>query len=237
LSEAIVGYHGTFDVDLQSADLIEVIVVPSDLQNAISTACDLRTRMIYTRVTMEAGEFTIPKSTEKEYLAKDASYFTNRVSYEGCRQYTSKSSVSFGDESPRIRADEQTASPEALPANGVELQLRLASRIDSELDYAGDSLEATSVRPVRDTTGGMIPPGTVFRGHLAQLEKVYVPRREVVFGIGFDMIVLNGAPVPITLDVVGKMDQRGRMIVRIRGPRGTLDKGFVSRWYVRSPAR
>ena len=31
LSEAIVGYHGTFDVDPQSGDLIQVIVVPSDL--------------------------------------------------------------------------------------------------------------------------------------------------------------------------------------------------------------
>ena len=77
--------------------------------------------------------------------------------------------------------------PEAPPANGVEFQLRLASRIDSELDYAGDSLEATSVRPVRDTRGGMIPPATVFRGHLAQLEKVYVPSREVVFGIEFEL--------------------------------------------------
>jgi hypothetical protein len=79
----------------------------------------MRTRTIYTQVTMNAGEFTVPKSTEKEYLAKDGSYFTNRVSYEGCRQYTAESSISFGDDLPRTSADEQTAILAALPPNGL----------------------------------------------------------------------------------------------------------------------
>ena len=236
LSEATVGYHGTFDVDPQSADLMQMTVVPTDLSEVLFEACDFRTRMTYTRTTTLAGEFMIPASTEMEYLAKDGSYSLNRISYESCRQYTSESVLSFGDDFRGTTSERQAKVSEALPVVGSELRLRLASKIDSELGSAGDSVEATLVRAVRNTNGGAIPAGTIIGGHLAQLESVYVPRSQVIIAIRFDTIVLNGTPVPIALNPIGKMDSRGRGIFSFPGPRVVLDKQFVSRWRVRTQA-
>jgi hypothetical protein len=193
--QATVGYHGTFDVDSRSADLIEMTVLPTDLSKALAAACDIRIRMTYTRTAMQAGEFTIPETTEKEYLAKDGSFFVNRLSYEGCRQYTSESVLTFGNDAPATLPTSRAKISLALPVAGSELRLRLVSKIDSQVGSAGDSLEATLEHAVRDAEGGTIPAGTVIPGHLAQLERVHFPQRRVVIAIRFDTLVLNGALV------------------------------------------
>jgi hypothetical protein len=198
--------------------------------------CNIRTRMTYTRTMMQASEFMIPESTEMEYVGKDGAYSLNRVSYESCRQYMSESTLSFGDEAPRIAPQGPTKIPLTLPVAGTELRLQLASKIDSDVSSAGDSLEAKLVRAVPNTEGGTIPAGTVIRGHLAELEKVYFPPSQVV-AIRFDTIVLNGAPVPLIIDPIGKTDQRGRGIFIFAGKRLVLGKEFVSHWRVRSSAR
>jgi len=236
LEKATVGYHGTFDVDPQSAELVRMTVTPTELSEALPEACDIRTRMTYIRTTMQAGDFMIPESTEMEYLDRDGSYSLNRVSYEGCRQYTSESVLTFGDDSPKLLTDDKTKVSSALPVAGSELTLRLASKIDSEHGSAGDNLEATLVRAVQDTEGGSIPAATIIRGHLAELQRVYFPRRQVVIAIRFDTIVLNGSPIRLILEPIGKMDQHGRGIFSFPGQRVVVDRHFVSRWRVRSPA-
>ncbi len=146
----------------------------------------------------------------------------------------SETILSFGDEAPRVVPQGRTKVSLALPVVGSEIRLRLASKIDSDVSSAGDSLEAKVVRAVPDTEGGTIPVGTVIRGHLAELESVYFPPRQVA-AIRFDTIVLNGAPVPLIIDPIGKTDQRGRGIFTFDGKRLVLGKEFVSRWRVRSP--
>ena len=76
------GYHGTFDVDSQTGDVIRMTVIPTDLQQALPTGCDLRTRMTYTQGTLGGSQFMIPASTESEYLANDGGSF--KLSCRGC---------------------------------------------------------------------------------------------------------------------------------------------------------
>lgn len=64
-AETTLGYHGTFDVDPQSASLLRMTVIPTDLPAALPGTCEIRTRMVCTRTAMDAGEFTIPASTKK----------------------------------------------------------------------------------------------------------------------------------------------------------------------------
>lgn len=233
LNQVSLGYHGTIDIDAQSADLLAMTVVPTDLRNDMRIACDLRTRMTYTRTTMNASEFTIPESVTKEYLAADGAYFANWVRYTGCRQYTAESTLTFGDDAPTTKLAEQSKIAAALPPAGTELQVRLTSKVDSDLSSAGDRLEATLVRAVLGTAGRMIPAGTVVRGHLAQVEKIYVPKPAVTVAIRFDTIVLDGAPIPLNLAAVGKQDLRGRAVFSFRSEKVTLDSKFISRWRVR----
>ena len=190
------GFHGTFDVDPQSANLVRISVSATDPSQTLPEACDIRTRMTYTRTALEAREFMMPESTEREYLSKDGSYSMNYVVYEGCHEYTAESVLTFGDDAGGPSLSGQPKAPQALPVTGSELELRLVSRIDSEAASAGDSLEATLVRQVGNTDGGRIPAGTSFRGHLTQLEKAYIPQRQLLVGIRFDTIVVNGRASP-----------------------------------------
>lgn len=235
LNQVSLGYHGTIDIDPQAADLLAMTVVPTDLRNDMRVACDLRTRMTYTRTTMNASEFTIPESVTKEYLAANGAYFTNWVRYTGCRQYTAESTLTFGDDGSRTNPPDQNKIGIRLPPTGTQLQVKLTSKIDSDLSSAGDILEATLVRAVPGTAGRMIPAGTVVRGHLAQVEKIYVPKPAVALAMRFDTIVLDGAPIPLNLAPVGKQDLRGRAVFNFPLQRVILDSKFISQWRVRSP--
>jgi hypothetical protein len=232
------GFHGTFDVDPQSANLLRMSVIATDPSKALSEACDIRTRMAYARTGTDEREFMIPESTEMEYLSKDGSYSVNRVVYEGCQEYTSESMLTFGEDSGSALPNDRAKIPPALPVAGSEVEVRLASKVDADLASAGDTLEGTLVRPVRDAKGGTIPAGTIFRGHLTQLEKAYIPERQLLVGIRFDTIVLNGVPVSLTLDPMGEADSHWNAVFRFPVVKKVvLDKQFVSRWRVGIPVR
>ena len=226
--QGIVGYHGIVDVDSNSANILQLTVIPTGLPKVLPGTCSLRTRMIYTRAAGIAGEFSIPKSSAVEFLYKNGQYSENRTSFEDCREYSSESVLSFGDDFPAGNGESKV--PPALPKLGSELQLRLASKIDSDVSIAGDSLEASLVHAIRDNNGGSIPQGTVFRGHLALLERVYGPHPEVLVVMRFDTAVLHGQTVAVKLFPTGPEDFRGRAVFRFRGKRAVLDSNFVSRW-------
>lgn len=126
------GYHGTFDVDSQTGDVIRMTVIPTDLQQALPTGCDLRTRMTYTQSTLGGSQFMIPASTEREYLANDGAYSVNRMSYDGCQEYRSESVLSFVDNFSGTKNQVVEKASPVLPLDGSELRLRLVSKIDSE---------------------------------------------------------------------------------------------------------
>lgn len=224
----IVGFHGIVDVESKSANLLQLTVIPIDLPQIFPGTCDLRTKMTYTRAAATSGEFSIPKSSQVEFLYKNGHYSENRSSFEGCREYGSESVLSFGDDLPAGNGEAKV--PPALAKAGAELRLRLVSKVDSDVNIAGDSLEASLVRAVPDSKGGIIPEGTVFRGHLAQLERIYWPHPEVLVVLRFDTIVLQGQTLAVKLFPTGQNDDRGRAVFRFPGKHAVLDSKFVSRW-------
>jgi hypothetical protein len=240
LEKTAVGYHGSIDIDPESADLLAATVIPTGLSKAMRTACDLRTRMMYGRATLNASEFTIPDAAAKEYLDAEGWYFSNWIQYSGCRQYSAESALSFGDEGPAPGSgDQQTQAAAAVPRSGATLELRLATKLDSALSSAGDPVKATLARIVQASDGRAIPAGTEVRGHLTQVEWTYSPKPYspngdgVRFAIRFDTIVINGRSTPVTLFPEGKMDARGCGVFTFSQKRVVLDTKFVSRWHVR----
>ena len=230
------GFHGSFDVDPQTAALLRLTVSATHPELAQREACDIRTRMTYTKAASGGREFLIPESTEHEYLAQNGSYAVNNVVYEACREYTAESVLKFDDDSAPAASVDPAHAAHVLPAAGSEIQLQLLSKIDTSIASAGDSLEATLVHPVPDAAGGTIPAGTVFRGHLTQLERMYVPRRQLILGVSFNTVVLNGAPVPLTLRPIGESDSHGRAVYSLPLEKKTvLDKRFFTGWRVVYP--
>ncbi len=235
-SEVALGYHGTFDINPETADLLSLTVIPTDIHQ-VPGACDLRTRMTYARVPIAAGIYTIPESTEKLYLAADGSLFRNRASYKGCREYTAESAISFGDEDT---AQADAAPTPVLPASGTRLDLTLVSKIDSKTAMAGDAVEARLAREVRDKEGHVLPANTVFRGHIAQMEHIYASPptvtsarangSSVLLALHLDSLVLNGVTMNTRVDPAGIADGNGNQIYHFMGTNFVLDSRFVSKW-------
>lgn len=232
VSQVTVGYHGTFEVDPQSGDLLGMKIIPTDLAQNMRNACDLRTEMKYARTTLNSSAFTIPQAVVKEYLAANGWYFANWTQYTGCRQYAAESALTFGDVQDSKPGGDANKAGAQLPRAGAKLELRLTSKVDSDANAAGDTVEAALVRAIPDTAGGMIPKGTLVRGHLAQVERTYYPRRSVTVAMRFDAIVLNGEPLPVALIPAAKQDLRGRGVFQFGQSRIVLDGAFTSEWRV-----
>jgi hypothetical protein len=229
IARVTVGYHGSIDIDSQSANLLAATVIPGDLSKRI--ACDIRTRMMYDRTTLNASEFTIPEAVAVEDLDANGWYFSNWIQYTGCRQYSAESTLRFGDDGPAPGPDEQKL-PAAMLGRGTTLELRLATKVDSGLSSAGDSVEARLVRAIRARDGRAIPAGTKVSGHLAQVQRTYASKPSVRFAIRFDTILINGRLTPVTLFPMGEMDGRGHGVFTFSRERVVLDSKFVSRWRV-----
>jgi hypothetical protein len=230
-----VGYTGTLDVDPRTADLLHVVVIPADPDGVLPEVCEMRTQMNYTRSTIRTGDYMLPSSTEKDLLLNDASYLENRTSYQGCRQFGSESVLKFDDDSPETPSTgEQAAGSPAFPP-GTQLELSLVSKIDSQVNSAGDVIEAALTKSVRVAGRVAAPTGTLMRGHLTQMEHLYLPWNQVIIGIRFDRMMLGKSEIPLSLAPLGEMDERGRGIFTFSEKRVVLGKKFVSRWVVRAP--
>src|SRR5262249_16060298 len=151
-----VGYHGSIDIDPQSADVLAATVIPTDVSKEMP--CDIRTRMKYERTTLNASEFPIPEAASKQYIDSNGWYFSNWIQYTGCRQYSAESTLTFGVDGRDPSADKQKLqAPAAMPVRGATLELRLATKVDSGLSSAGDRVEARLVRAIHANDGSAIP--------------------------------------------------------------------------------
>jgi hypothetical protein len=176
IEKIIVGYHGSIDIDPQSADLLAATVIPTDLQEAMPMACDTGIRMMYKRTTLNASAFTIPEAVAQEYVDGNGWYFSNWIQYNGCRQYSAESTFQFGNDGTAPRLDSsQPQAARAMPRRGSTLELRLVTNLDSGLSSAGDPVEAVLVRPVQARDGRAIPAGSMVSGHLTQVQRTYSP--------------------------------------------------------------
>jgi hypothetical protein len=110
--------------------------------------------------------------------------------------------------------------------------LRLAAGIKAE-GSAGDEIEATLVRAVRDRQGRTLPPGTLFRGHITRFEKVHdLKHAGAIVSLRLDTIVLDGKLAPIGLNPVERTDNRGDAVFSFPGTHAVVGQGLVSRWRV-----
>lgn len=142
--------------------------------------------------------------------------------------------MKFEDDATSAPSEEVRAALVATLPQGTELELSLTSKIDFAVNSAGDIIEAALTQTVRDAVGRVTAPsGTIVRGHLTQVQRRYLPRKEVIVGMRFDGMMLGESEVPLALAPLGAMDERGRGIFIFSEERAVLGNKFVSHWVVR----
>ncbi len=228
--ESVVPWHGSFDVDPASADLVRLDDIVSEMP-AGSQGCELRQEIYYARTAGSSS--MLPLSSEVDEIATTGGYAENKTSYEGCHQYSAEAVLKFDDDdAPEAAPAVPTGKPPVPPAPGTLFRIRLTSPVDSEKNWAGDRIGGVLVEPVREKENGLIPAGTIFRGRVTQLEHDAYPDEGVVIGIRYDAIVLSGVELPVALV---RSDVAGTGVYAFAGRKsGVLEKGIVSQWRIRT---
>ena len=182
-AEGIAGYHGRFEVDSVSFDVVSLDVMTDDEIPPHVPIRRTSTKMRYHRMTIGAGEFLLPESSELSITDFDGNESRNTVQLSGCRQYGTESVISFADPPPDAPAP---APPPAMPARSgpavgaLPDGLLVEAEIDTPLRFPGSAVgDLVEGRVVSDTKRKgvvMIPKGTAIRGRLGPFGPIAAAR-------------------------------------------------------------
>ena len=190
-TKAIVGYQGAFWADAETLDLSRLEVQASEIPPSlpVSAASDA---MEYHRVTIGAGEFLLPLSSELILVDLTGNESRNRVRFSACRQYSGDSTISFG-EAPEDAA--ATAKPAiaaiTLPAD-LDIEMALIEPITSGQSAIGDSVRAQVTRTVKRRGSVLVPRGAIASGRIVELKRQEGRYTYYVVTLRFDLIEFDG---------------------------------------------
>ncbi len=114
--QGVAGYHGYFEVEAQSFDLLTLAIETDDIPEHLPIA-GAKDTMRYARALIGEKEFLLPKSSELILTDMEGNENRNRVTFTGCRQYTGESVITFADPPPTS----ETPPPPPTPVVPVTL--------------------------------------------------------------------------------------------------------------------
>lgn len=190
-----VGAGGSFWADAESFDLVRMAYAAEELP-PFSDYKRLEESAEFGRVRIGSDETLLPLSADLLSESFDGTIYQNHDEYSGCRQYSSESSISFGDDPTPALATAVAVIAESAPAD-LSIPLRLETPIDSRTAALGDELRATVTKDVRFRGHLVLPRGAVATGVLCRIERHSdgVPYFEV--GIEFTQAEYQGHRVSI----------------------------------------
>lgn len=163
---AFVGYYGSFWANPDTFDLLRLEVLADDIPAPLTFTKSLD-YMDYAQVRIGEREFTLLKTSEMQLLSPIGDS-RNVTRFEGCKQYSGESVVSFGDPMPAAEGAKPVQAVQ-LPA-GLDLEMSLAVPIDPGKTAVGDPVSAILAKDVKRDGKVLLPKGAVFSGRMTRLE-------------------------------------------------------------------
>ncbi|MCC6586440.1 MAG: hypothetical protein IT168_06955 [Bryobacterales bacterium] len=244
--QGVTGYHGFFEVDQNSIDLVRLEVEAEDIPAhlPIQAARDL---MEYARVKIGEHEFLLPKYAELSLTDEAGAEHRNRTTFAACRQYSGESVISFADPTPEPANG--VAGAEAPAANvavelpsGLGLLISLEDTLRFDKAAVGDPVVARIVENARWKGKTMVPRGAILRGRVMGFNRYYARSEIVRADVQFTSLEFPGAHAEIAgaLEDVSTLpgwtraavDKQG--IIYISGTRLELPRGLRMLWRLRS---
>jgi len=190
-------YRGSMFVDTRTGDLRrQVITVPWPPAGSGVLRAEVDTS--YEPQLSSGGTGLFPSTSILAMTLNGGNEAINRITYRGCRTFTSESTLRFGGSSGAPRQAEATAMPSHLPA-GLQVRSTMLTPIDTRTASAGDLFEARLVDPIRQEKRTLVPKGAVLHGRIVRLEQQYIPSVSVLVGVRFDSVEFNGTPLSLAL--------------------------------------
>ncbi|HLH42567.1 MAG TPA: hypothetical protein VKV74_06255 [Bryobacteraceae bacterium] len=95
-TEGIIGYKGSFWVDADTLDLLELKLKADHMPSYLGLSLVEET-MHYKQVRIRDTDFLLPSKAEHAVIEQPGFYYLNVISLEGCREFTGESKVTFGE--------------------------------------------------------------------------------------------------------------------------------------------
>ena len=234
-SWVIAGYSGTFWVDPETCDVVEIAVMAKDLP--LATGLCLATATIdLARVTLGDGQFLMPRQAWQRFVYASVEETENTTSFSNCREFRGDSTVTFfpaGEAATENGAHSTSVKSHALPA-GLPFSFTLATSIPTDDAAAGDPFSGKLVDPIRQGRRVLAPRGTLVEGHLVRVQSFIRPA-EVVVVLKPEALRIHGARVPLNgrrdwAVVLSDARKKGEKGVEILVPLRGEDKAGVFRF-------
>ncbi|MCS7023223.1 MAG: hypothetical protein NZV14_00345 [Bryobacteraceae bacterium] len=264
-AEHTVGFQGSFWIDAENLDLVELEVQAYDIPASLGLS-EASSLLRYKRFPIGGEEVLLPVQTTLELITSDGGQNRNVAYIDSCRQYQAESHIRFAESLPPSSAGEPTSMEEENdgPHLAGLLELQLESPLDPTRAAAGGELRARVSRPVREGETVLIPEGAQALGRLLRVERQgALPVYEIA--LEFDTLAIGSQRIPLsaTLERAGpaaglikhaknmmpslRSPDRSRMSILVsevrRGQgtilwdvrKGVIPRGFRMKWRVQDP--
>lgn len=94
--EGIIGYKGSFWVDAETLDLLELKLKADHLPSYLGLSLVEET-MHYKQVRIRDTDFLLPSKAEHAVIEQPGFYYLNVIELGSCREFTGESKVTFGE--------------------------------------------------------------------------------------------------------------------------------------------
>jgi hypothetical protein len=245
-----VGYEGVLHIDAETADPIRVTVVTNDLPVAAGV-CQTASTLNFQRDASVGEDLLLPVTAGQHFISLNGAETQNTISFAGCRQYSSESTISFGaPPNAATPASRTAARPRSLDIpDWLPFTMELLTEIDSDRAAAGDTFRAKLATPIRDGRMVLAPKGSLIEGRVSTAAVDFRPAEMVEFGLMPLTIEIQGVKHPFAarLDLraatVSKAQKNWKGLrfflpapgqlpqeIRLPGAHNVLKEGFVSEW-------
>ena len=200
----VTAYDGSFLLDPQSADLVQLSVHTAELPEE-TKACQAISEIEYGRIDIHGHQVLIPHETDLRIVYRSGREAVATTSYSSCHEYTSKAILRFDAEPvvasapshPAVTASE-TLPPSPFPV-GLTFNCRIVTPIDSDTP-AGRPIEAILRSPLRGKGKDksiLAPSGARIHGRLVRLADHKSSLDYFEVGVRLESIEVNGADLPL----------------------------------------
>jgi hypothetical protein len=193
----VAGYGGSFLLDTQTADLVQLTLRTAELPVDMA-ACRAVSEIQYTRIDIHGNYVLVPRQTDLRTIYRGGQEAVGVTSYVGCREFHGTTKLRFdttesdANKIPTSPVEPVCSTPPVVPfPDGLTFDCRIVTPIDSETP-AGRPIEAILLSPLRGKEGVLAPIGARIHGRLVHLGEQKSRPNYFEVGVRLDSVEVNG---------------------------------------------
>jgi hypothetical protein len=200
---AITSYDGSFLLDSETSDLVDLTVRTAELPRT-SRACQALSDIEYQRLSIRGRELFVPRKTNLRLTYQNGREATAITSYSSCREFTSTSVIRFDDpvmddaRKPTEKMSAQPGPPTTSPfVPGTRFECQIVTPIETETP-AGIPIEEILLSPLRDRDKKVVAArGDRVSGRLLHLTEHKTPVHYFDVAMRLESVEVNGIGLPL----------------------------------------